>query len=115
MVARRSRAASATSWWTQRVSYSKPCRPQRQGDGSGGDQDPTAAGRYAISPPPSSVAGWWLPRGGQGQRLGREGAGVERGSPRAPAQGRPRRGHEVVGQGVGKRRRKGGLGASVAT
>ena len=29
-------------------------------------------GREAISPPPSSVAGWWLPRGGEGQRLGTE-------------------------------------------
>src|SRR5215211_3483470 len=88
--------------------------PQRQGDGPRGDQDATAAGRYAISPPPSSVAGRRLPWGGQGQGLGREGLGMERRSPRACAQGCPRRGPEVVGQGVGQRGRGGRLAETIA-
>src|SRR5215216_2595285 len=87
---------------------------QGEGDGPRGDKDAPAAGRYAISPPPSFVAGWWLPWGGQGQGLGREGLGMERGSPRAPAKARPRRGPEVVGEGMGKRGRGCRLAEAIA-
>src|SRR5215216_5978180 len=100
--ARRSKVASATYWWTRRASYSWPKSTQCQGDGLRRDQDATASSTGAISSPLSSVAGRWLPWRGQGQGLGREGLGMERGSPRAPAQGCPRRGPQVVGQRVGK-------------
>src|SRR5215217_6530639 len=66
--------------------------PHRKGHGLRGDKDATASSTGAIPSPPSSVAGRWLPRRGQGQGLGREGLGMERGSPRAPAKASPRRG-----------------------
>ena len=57
-----------------------------------------------------SVAGWRLPGGGQGWRLGREDLGVECRARRAPTKACSQRGVDGVGEGVGQRRRQGRLG-----
>src|SRR5215213_8662643 len=100
---RRSRAASATSWWTPRASCSLGEDPQRQGGGPRRDQGATVESGRAIPPPLSPVGGRWLARRGQGRGLGREDPGLERGPGGASEKARPRRGVDGVGQGVGQR------------
>jgi hypothetical protein len=79
---------------------------QRKGYGLRRDQGATASSQGAIPSPLSSVAGRRLPRGGQGQGLGRKDVGLERGARRASEEARPRRGVDGLGQGVGQRGRE---------
>src|SRR5215208_5306156 len=74
----------------------------------------SAPSGQALSPPFSSVVGRRLSWRGQGQGLGTEDVGVERGSRRASTSTRSQGGVDDVGQGVGQGRREGGLGAPVA-
>src|SRR3712207_6413827 len=85
-------------------------RPQREGDGLRGDQDPPQRSRPNVPAPPSSVAGRRLPWRGQRQGLGRENPGVERGPGGAPPKARSEGRAYGLGQGVGQ----GGRGARLA-
>ena len=66
---RRSRAVSATSWWTLRGLRAQSQDPQRQGDGLRRDQDASATSRYTISLPLSQL---WLDAGYQGENKGKD-------------------------------------------
>jgi transposase len=75
-----------------------------------GDQDATAAGGSAISPPEAPVVGCGLQGRRQGRGLGGEKPGLERGARRAPTEAGSRRGVDEVGERMGQ----GGRGCRLA-
>ena len=65
--------------------------------------------------PACAICGWSrLPRRGQERGLGSKDPGMERGSGGASEKARSRKGADEVGEGMGRRRRGGGLAEAVA-
>ena len=105
MVARRSRAESATSWWTPRAWCSKPgFTAQRSKTGR-------VSKRYwkrcRIASPSASLTFGWTRRlhrsRGQGRRLGGEGPGMDGTDSTPPAEAGTGGGDEEVGKRMGQR------------
>jgi hypothetical protein len=108
MEARRSKAESATSWWTHRVWCSKPAFTAHRSRTLRGHQNlaRTGAGSLLTAPLSPVDHGRRLHRRRQGCRLlGREGTGLDGTDRSPPSEDSSGRSDEDMGEGVGQRGR----------